>query len=274
MDPFLIFATTLNIGLSSGQTAGQSNTILEPRIAAGLSMDIKAPSITALESRIKTEVVGGSVLSGDQSGRRGLQEMHAEIYSVYNFHQDSYARAGVGFYGDYAIPLRQHQPYRPQNQTHIYAAEEGEVSHRQTLYGLDLKLSAESDRMSTDIHNILFFGGNRVAPNLLTYQPLLAVKWHNMFRLTGEQKDLGLSLVSDVDFYFAKKSGVSTLNAHDGLGGTKREVYLAYGLRYGFTPETALTAQSYGYNNLNRGNSDSTPSQFKDGFKLTLSHGF
>jgi hypothetical protein len=67
---------------------------------------------------------------------------------------------------------------------------------------------------------------------------------------------------------------VRYFNSHDGLGGTKREIDLSYGLGYDFTRDTNLTVMSYGYNNLNRGNSSAVPVGFKDGLSVTLSHNF
>lgn len=269
MEPFLVLATTLNLSLSSGQMAGQRNVILSPKEAVGLKVDLGLSAIKALEMQVQAQALAGKVTSSDANHKSGLQEVHSQAYAVYNFHSDDSARAGVGIYADLALPTHNHTPPRVSLPDGQYADEESEISHRQALLGLDLKLSAESDRMRTDLHNILFFSGNRIAPNLVTYKPMLGFKWHNAYRFTGGKSEGGLSLITDVDFYFARKSGVSALNAHDGLGGTKREILLSYGFRYEFSPESAVSLRSYGYNNLNRGNSATTPTQFRDGFRLT-----
>lgn len=269
MDPTLVLATTLSLSLSSGQMAGQRNVILSPKETVGLKIDVGLSSVKALEMQVQAQAVAGKVTSSDANRKSGIQEFHTQTYAVYNFHTDDSSRAGVGLYADLALPTHNHTPPHVSLPDGQYADEESEISHRQALLGLDLKLSAASDHMRTDLHNILFFSGNRVAPNLVTYKPMLGFKWHNAYLFTGDKATGGLSLITDVDFYFARKSGVSALNAHDGLGGTKREILLSYGFRYEFSPASALSLQSYGYNNLNRGNSATTPTQFRDGFRLT-----
>lgn len=273
MDPTLALTTTLHLALSSGQVAGQGNVVLQPKSTWGATVDVNVKALPELETRLDGSAVVGSVRSADKAHQQGLQEVRAQAWSVYNFHVDPASRAGVGLYTDMALPAHHHLPLPQSLPDGVYAAEEGEVSHRQTLLGVELKVSTQSDRMRTDLHNIWFFSGNRIAPNLVTYKPMLGFKWHNAYRFTGEpQGHTGLSLLTDVDFYFARKSGVSALNMHDGLGGTKREILLAYGLRYDFNEQSAVSLQSYGYNNLNRGNSATTPTQFRDGFRLTLEH--
>ncbi|MDE1997663.1 MAG: hypothetical protein KGN37_03970 [Burkholderiales bacterium] len=58
------------------------------------------------------------------------------------------------------------------------------------------------------------------------------------------------------------------------MGGTKREIYLSYGVAYNDSPDTVLTLRTYGYNNLNRGSSAMSPFGFKDGLSVTCERSF
>ena len=122
---------------------------------------------------------------------------------------------------------------------------------------------------------ILFLtSGKKIAPNLLAYVPSLAFDWDNEMFLWGTEKQPRLSIEMNMIFWFARKADVNFFNAHDGIGGTKREFYLDYDINYWLGKKTELTVKSYGYNNLNRGSGASSPIDFKDGATIGINYTF
>jgi hypothetical protein len=251
-----------------------NNTILHPKLTLDARTNIKLRSLPDLETKTDLYAIAGTVNSAAGYSSMGFQEIRGSVDSVQNFYNEAnISKAGAGLYVEFAMPLHQYEPYF-QSASTDYAAEEGEPLSREFLTGLDLKLSLSHDRLESDFHNILFLSGNRIGPNLITYKPLLGFMWHSNFHIFGNIDRPKLSFFTDVNVYFAKKSATSTFNSHDGVGGTKREVYLSYGLAYSFNRDTSLSLWTYGYNNINRGDSTQVPSGFRDGFVMSLSHGF
>jgi hypothetical protein len=260
----------------SGQIAGMGNVVLTPKVSLGLQLDMALKRVPELDTRLRLAAIYGGVDTGAGKLGSALRELRGEATSVYNFYDsDGIAKAGVGLYTEFAHPFHQYIPYLAMpSLAGSYSAEEDDITAHEFLVGADLKFSIQHDRLESSLQNILFLSGNRVAPNLLTYKPLLGFKWSNAFYLLGNRSHPKLSLLADMNFYFARKAGVTVFNTHDGLGGTKREVFFSYGLSYAYDPDTVFTLRTYGYNNLNRGNSSTIPISFRDGFSLELSHDF
>jgi hypothetical protein len=230
--------------------------------------------VPELETKTDLYAIDGTVNSAAGYSSMGFQEIRGSLDSVYNFYNErNISRAGLGLYSEFAFPLHQYEPYY-RALSGDYAVEESEPLSREFLTGLDLKLSLRHDKLESDFHNIVFLSGNRIGPNLITYKPLLGFMWHSDYYIFGNIDQPKLSFFTDVNVYFAKKSATSTFNSHDGIGGTKRELYLSYGFAYAFNKDISLSLWTYGYNNVNRGDSTQVPSGFRDGFVMSLSHKF
>ena len=274
--------TSGSVTVGTGQLAGMGNVILEPKLQLGLGVLLHHPDFPRWDADGNLQILYGSTQSSDpvtlqnSVSQSALQELRGQGHLIYNFHQDGQAtKVGVGLYADMARPLHDLPRYIPAQVDSVYAAEEGEITSHALDLGLDLRYVLNERRVSSELHNILFISGNRIAPNLLSYQPMLGFMWSNAFAIAGDIGRPGnWSLVTDVDFYFARKAGVTYFNTHDGIGGTKRELDLSYGLTYEVDPATRVSFKSYGYNNLNRGNSSMVPTGFKDGFRMTVLHRF
>ena len=261
----------IELKLGAGQIAGMGSAILHPVLTLGTSGDFHLRDFPQVDTDFNTSVILGKTESTQHTTKPGLQELRFSAHSIYNFYNDrGISKAGVGLYVDFAQALHHQSRYVPQDTSSIYAAEENESIQHQLNTGLDFRISIHNDRATSDLHNVIFLSGNRVGPNLLTYQPLLGFMWSNKFHFSGSESEPGLSFMTDMNFYFAKKNGVKVFNSHDGLGGTKREIYLSYGLEYTTESKTAYTIRSYGFNNLNRGASTMAPSGFKDGLSIGM----
>lgn len=261
----------VELKLGAGQIAGMGNAILHPVLTLGMGGDFHLRDFPQVDTDFNASVIVGKTESTQNTTKPGLQEIRGSAHSIYNFYNDrGISKAGVGLYVDFAQALRHQSRYVPQDTSSIYAAEENESIQHQLDMGLDFRVSIHNDRVASDLHNVIFLTGNRVGPNLLTYQPLLGFMWSNKFHFTGTESELGLSFLTDLNFYFAKKNGVKVFNSHDGLGGTKREIYLSYGLAYTTASKTSYTIRTYGFNNLNRGASTMAPSGFKDGLSIGI----
>ena len=261
----------MELKLGAGQIAGMGNAILHPALTLGASGDFHLRDFPQVDTDFNASVIFGKTESTQNMTKPGLQEFRGSTHSIYNFYNDrGISKAGVGLYVDFAQALRHQSRYVPQDESSIYAAEENESIQHQLNTGLDFRISIHNDRVASDLHNVIFLSGNRVGPNLLTYQPLLGFMWSNKFHFSGSESEPGLSFLTDMNFYFARKNGVKVFNSHDGLGGTKREIYLSYGLEYTTESKMAYTIRSYGFNNLNRGASTMSPSGFKDGLSIGM----
>lgn len=272
---------SVSLTFGAGQMAGMGNVILDPTIQLGLKGRFLFPGHPNWDADASGNLIYGKTESTDPAtlsriiSKPGLQELRGQAHAIYNFSgAGTSSTAGVGLYVDIAHDLVSHPRYTPSSVDDIYAAEEGEITRNMVDTGVDLRFRIEDQQLASELHNVLFISGNRVAPNLLTYKPMLGTMWSNSFLLSGTRDQHGWRLLTDVDFYFARKAGVRYFNAHDGLGGTKREIDLSYGLAYDFSHDTRFTVKSYGYNNLNRGNSSAVPVGFKDGMSLQLTHSF
>lgn len=265
----------IELKMGAGQVAGMGNAILHPILTLGGRGDFHLRDFPQVDTDFNASLIFGKTESTQGMSKPGLQEARGSLHSIYNFYNDrGISKAGLGLYVDFAQALHHQSRYVPQDTSSIYAAEENESIQRQLNTGLDFRVSIHNDRVASDLHNVIFLSGNRVGPNLLTYQPLLGFMWSNKFHFSGSESEPGLSFLTDMNFYFAKKNGVRVFNAHDGLGGTKREIYLSYGLEYTTESNTAYTIRSYGFNNLNRGASTMAPSGFKDGLSLGVTQAF
>lgn len=264
------------VNYSTGQLAGMNNAVLKPKETVGTRFDLTLRDLPELETHADLYGIYGTAQSSTGTSKSGLQEMRGEFSSIYDFYnQNQRSKAGLGFYSEFAVPLRNNLSYaQTQPSGAEYSAEESDRQKREFLYGIDLKISSQSERISSSLNNILFLGGTRIAPNLLTYKPLLGMIWHNDFYFLGNTRDPKLRFFTDVNMYFARKAGAAIFNAHDGIGGTKRELYISYGVGYSFNRHWELSLRSYGFNNLNRGNSQQTPTSFRDGFILGTEYRF
>jgi hypothetical protein len=130
------------------------------------------------------------------------------------------------------------------------------------------------DKSSSSFHNIFYFYGKRIGPNILAYQPVLGFDWRHEIFILGTKARPSLSFFANLQFWFARKAMTKLLNTHDGIGATKRELYLSYGMNYFISRKTAVYVESYGYNNLNRGSSTTDPKGFRDGAMIGIQHTF
>ncbi len=281
MEPVLRARTASFVTFGAGQIAGLGNVILDPLVQTGVSVKLSHPAYPEWDADAKLALVYGRIESTDPSTSRqtiskgALQEYRGQAHLIYNFHREGdIAKAGVGLYVDMDRSIRSFPRYIPRNSNTSYAAEEGEIAKSIFDVGVDFRFLLKQQLMSSEVHNVIFLSGSRIAPNLLTYKPMLGFMWSNTFSITGTTDQPGLSFLTDFDFYFARKAGVRYFNGHDGLGGTKRELDLALGLAYSMTPQTRLIVKSYGYNNLNRGASSTVPFGFKDGLGVTFLHAY
>lgn len=264
--------------LGAGQAVGLGNVILDPLLTVGGRATARSASFPNWSADGDLRVIYGKTESFDpltmrnKTNKPRLQEIRGSGHLIYDFHDEGgIEKIGIGLYSEFARALHSFPRYIPPETDDAYAAEEGDITRSMLNTGLDLRLALKESRIKSTLHNVIFLSGSRIAPNLLTYKPMLGFMWSNEFAITGSIDRPGLSLLTDMDFYFARKAGVGYLNGHDGLGGTKRELDLRYGLAYSLSPKMRMSVQSYGYNNLNRGTSSTLPTGFKDGLRLGMS---
>lgn len=267
--------------LGAGQIAGLGNVILDPLVQPGVTLHLTDSRWPEWEADGTLRLIYGRtestdpVTQGSRTSKPALQEYRGQAHVIYNYEREGdVAKAGVGLYVDMARPIRSSPRYTPPEANDAYAAEEGEIASTIFDTGLDFRFALHEHRVASVLDNVVFINGSRIAPNLLTYKPMLGFMWQNQFAITGAIGQPGWSFDTDVDFYFARKAGVRYVNGHDFIGGTKREIDLSYGLAYQFANHDVVSVKSYGYNNLNRGSSSMVPVGFKDGLRVTMSHPF
>jgi hypothetical protein len=106
------------------------------------------------------------------------------------------------------------------------------------------------------------FSGARMAPNGVAYDPLFAID--TCFNV-GLNTDRTLYLFSE-DTFWAQEATSGVTNSRQGsLDFSKREYDLSLGLGWRYWPHSEVRAFGYSFNNLNRGDSATAPSGYKDG---------
>ena len=251
------------------------NVILEPQYIAGMVNEFDLSALPKLHTSIDLYGIYGSAKTGTGDTTSQLQEVRGKITSLYTIHnQDDVFWMNTGLYSIFAHPLHHYLPYRDPDPNVEYAEDENERLSSELLFGWDLNIATRYDKISSSLNNIIFLGGQKMAPNLLAYIPSLGFDWGNEIFFWGTEKQPRLSLEMNMKFWFAKKADVKFFNTHDGIGGTKREFYIDYGINYWVSKQLELSVKSYGYNNLNRGTGVSTPIDFKDGAVIDLRYTF
>jgi hypothetical protein len=259
----------------TGELAGMRNVILQPQYIVGMVNNLDLNSLPEWHNSIDLYGIYGSAKTGTGDTSSQLQEVRGKITSLYTiYNQDDVFRVNTGLYSLFAHPLHHYLPYRDPDPNIEYAEDENERLSSELLLGLDLNFATRYDKIASSLHNIIFLGGQKMAPNLLAYIPSLGFDWTNEIFLWGTEKQPRLSIVMNMKFWLARKADVSFFNSHDGIGGTKREFYIDYGINYWFNKKLELSVKSYGYNNLNRGTGVSTPIDFKDGAVIDLRYNF
>ena len=268
-------ATTLYFQVQSGELAGMDNTILKPKATLGVRTDgvISYGGIPWVVDG-DAKLIFGKTLTGTSVSASDAREFRATGEVLYNYYQEEGERISVGPYVDLALPFHSATPYILQTESGNYSAEEGDVLHTQHLIGCDLRLDASGRKLQSSLRNVLFVNGTKIGPNLSSYQPLLGLLWTNSYTVLGTVDRPRLTFHLESDFYLAQKNSAGLFNGHDGLGGTKRELDIDFGVRWQFMHNTALTLDTWGTNNLNRGTSTTVPIDFRDGFTLGIEYTF
>jgi len=259
----------------TGQLAGMGNVVLEPAYVIGTTNELDLESIPRWHNYLDLYAIDGAALTGSGTTKNEIQEVRAKFISAYTvYNNDDIFSFNTGLYSLWARPTHHYLPYLDPSAVQEYATEEDDVIRGESLLGLDLNFNVREEKIHSTFHNIFYLSGKRIAPNLLTYQPTLGFDWNNEVYLWGTQQEPKLSFTTNVDFWFARKANVKLINVHDGVGGTKREVYLEYGLRYYIKHDMSVYLATFGYNNLNRGSSQSEPAGFRDGSMLEFKYSF
>lgn len=268
--------STIYLDRYTGELAGMRNVILEPQYVVGMVNEFEVNSLPKWHTGIDLYGIYGSAKTGTGDVSSQFQEVRGKVTSLYTiYNQDDIFSVNTGLYSQLAYPLHFYLPYRDPDPNVEYAEEENERLSTEVLLGWDVNLDTRYDKIASSLHNILFLtSGKKIAPNLLAYVPSLAFDWDNQMFLWGTEKQPRLSIEMNMTFWFARKADVNFFNAHDGIGGTKREFYLDYGINYWLDRKTELTVKTYGYNNLNRGSGASSPIDFKDGANIGINYTF
>ncbi len=275
MFDIITLLSTLYIDHYTGELAGLRNVILEPQYIVGMRNEIDLSAIPDWHTSVDLYGIYGSAKTGDGNVGSEIQEIRGKITSLYTlYNKDDIFTLDTGLYSLFAHPLHHYLPYRDPDPNVEYAEDENERLASEFLVGWDISLATRYDKINSSLHNILFISGQKMAPNLLAYVPSLGFDWSNEIFLLGTVDQPKLSFVMDFKFWFARKADVKLFNSHDGIGGTKREFYLSYGINYWVGKKTELSLKSYGYNNLNRGDGVSSPKDFRDGAVLGIAYTF
>ena len=274
LDIFTLLST-LYIDHYTGELAGMRNVILEPQYVVGTRNEIDINSLPDWRTIIDIYGIYGGAKTGTGSVSSEIQEIRGKITSLYTiYNKDNVFKVNTGLYSLFAHPLHHYLPYRDPDPNVEYAEDENERLASELLVGWDINFTTRYDKTASSLHNIVFFSGQKMAPNLLAYVPSLGFDWNNEIFLLGTEDQPKLSFEMNLKFWFAKKADVKLFNSHDGIGGTKREFYLDYGVNYWLGKQTELSLKTYGYNNLNRGDGVSNPKDFKDGAVFRISYTF
>jgi hypothetical protein len=271
-----IFDSAVYFEYHSGQLAGMDNVILHPKYVLGGAEKMTFHYFPKWRNDFDLSIMFGDAQTGTGTLGQQLLEFHGHWQSLYTFYnKDDVLKFRSGLYSEFTVPFHHYVPYTDPTTSSGYAQEEKEILHNEKLFGADFDIDVIYDRLQSSFHNIIFFSGTRMGPNLLAYSPLLAFDLTTRAYLIGDSKTPRLDFYTHVQFWFARKGNSTSLfNSHDGLGGTKREIDLVYGMEYHLLRSTQSYMESYGNNNLNRGGDTSVPQDFRDGFLTGVRYEF
>ena len=271
----LTLASSLYLEQYTGEIAGMHNVILKPSHVIGTRNDLTFSAFPNWHNHFDLSAIYGSAMTGDGPSGTGFQELHGKLTSLYTvYNSNDVLKFNTGIYSLLAYPFHNYRPYTDPATNAEYAAEETEKTSQETLVAWDFDFEVNYDRSVSSLHNVVYLYGKRMGPNLLAYEPVLGFDWHHEIFLAGTKSRPKLSIFGDAQFWFAKKANTALFNAHDGIGATKRELFLGYGVNYFLTPRTSIYLESYGFNNLNRGDSATKPIGFRDGSTFGIRHDF
>ena len=258
----------------SGEIAGMNNIILNPSLSFGTHSELTLKSLPKWHNSLDFYALyGKATYDGGKTTSNELLEVRAKWTSLYTIYNDSNVLTfNTGLYSLLAYPLHNYDPYEDPSGNKEYSADE--KIHMEDLFGWDFNFKVNYNKSSSSFHNIIYFSGERIAPNLLGYRPVLGFDWRCEMFFLGTTTHPKLSFFANTQFWFAKKANVGIINSHDGVGATKREVYLNYGVNYFFNNHTTFYLETYAYNNLNRGSSSTDPTGFRDGFNFGIKYKF
>ena len=261
-------ATSFYLGQIGGKLSGMNNIELKPKAIIGIREKMKTGKVL---HDIDICALYGNAKTGDGINTGKPLELRANWTALYPLYKNYAESFNAGLYTSFALPFHNYTPYISPG-AYAYSAEENEVIKKELLLGVDFNFKYTYDKIDSSLHNIIFFQGKKIAPNLLAYKPLYGFDWRNSFFLLGNTDNPRLKLSTNIQFWFARKAGVALFNAHDGLGGTKREFDYDIRLHYFFNKKFQTYVTAYGYNNLNRGASTKEPYGFKDGFGVGIEY--
>jgi hypothetical protein len=271
----LSLVSTLYLDHYTGELAGMSNVILRPSFVLGTRNEATFTKFPNWHNSVDLYAIYGSALAGRETTGQAFQEVRGKVTSLYTFYDnDDILTFNTGLYSLLAHSLHNYSPYIDPATNTEYAAEENEKIGKEELFGWDFNFDVNYDKSASSFHNIFYFSGKRIGPNILAYQPVLGFDWRQEIFILGTKALPRLSFFANLQFWFARKASAKLFNSHDGIGVTKRELYLSYGVNYFVSEKTAIYAQSYGYNNLNRGSSTTDPNGFRDGAIVGIQHTF
>jgi hypothetical protein len=260
----------------NGELAGMNNIILRPHYAFGVRNELTLAAAPKWHNSLDLYALHGNALyDGGKTTRSELLEVRAKLTSLYTFYNDNDVLTfNTGIYSLLAYPIHNYEPYADPSLNKEYSAEESERIRMEDLVGWDFNFKVNYNKSASSFHNIIYFYGERVAPNLLGYRPVLGFDWRCEMFFIGTASHPKLSFFANSQFWFAKKANTKILNTHDGIGATKREISINYGINYFITPHTTLHLESFAYNNLHRGESATDPTGFRDGYKFGVNYEF
>lgn len=272
----LSFVSMLYFQRINGEMAGLNNIVLKPDYGLGVQNDLTLAAIPKWHNSLDLcGLYGSALVDGGNNTGQELLEVRGKLTSLYTLYNDhDILTFNTGLYSLLAYPTHNYPPYNDPSGNREYAVEESEKIRKEDLFGWDFNFKVNYNKSASSFHNILYFSGERVAPNLLGYRPVLGFDWRYEMYFMGTELHPRLSFFANTQFWFAKKANVRLFNSHDGIGATKRELYLNYGVNYFMTHKTTLYLETYAYNNLNRGNSETDPSGFRDGFDFGVRYRF
>lgn len=251
------------INFFSGRLAGIRSVTLRPNLNIGYKLHF---GFKRFDTDFKADGYYGQADTGTGTVKNKLLQLNLKAIGLYNFYKDKHSKIGIGLFAKDYQPLNSFTPSISSYQVVQYGAEEKEIPTNDNYnFGSRIRAKYSYQKISSTVFSDIYFYGNRVAPNLVPYAPLLSIGTKDKLFLIGDVDSPKLSLNLDMVFYFERKYGNKIFTSHDGLAGTKREFDLTIGASYYITKKLDFHVETYGFNNLNRGNSSTLPSGFKDG---------
>ncbi len=263
----------ISAGFYSGEVQGIRSVILRPNYFFRIILNDNIKKNFRYEFFLNT--LYGDARTGE--GNIDNQFLQTDIFLkfFYLFKDSQNFKLSGAVFSEIYIPLKNFQPFIERVEEEYGAGEDRVPTDKPFNFGISMRIDGIYKKFFSRLEIAYYIYGHRVAPNIAPMAPLFGIFWENRVFIIGDFYNPVFTFFINSGFIMQKKyDGSKIFTKHDFFAGTKRQFDIEMGIDYIFRSHYRLFFVFYGYNNLNRGWSRTTPHAFRDGFYAGIGYIF